>query len=175
MKDKTFSFFKKKKKIAKKEVTAIEMGSALVRLISASENSDQTTFHFLQDVDDSIKQQVLNEILFLRVFAIDTAVTSVLGEAPERDGVLGTFYDHVKRLAGLTGETLWKDLEVRLLTYEEAFNTPHHRGPAFQVGKAFAKFCGYDMSAIVMMAGSAEFTAAAVSASDLVKSFQITV
>jgi hypothetical protein len=165
--------FKKKKKGSKKEVTAIEMGSALFRLITDSENRDQDTIKLLQDADDTIKQKVLKEMLYLRVFAIDTAVTNTLGETPERDGVLSTFHDHVKRLAGLTGETLWKDLEMRLSNYEEAFNTPHHRGPAFQVGKAFASFCGYEMDAVVMLTGGAEFTSIATTASDLLKSFQI--
>jgi len=169
--DKIFPFFKKKKK----EVTATEMGGALSRLVTPSESSDQTTLRFLQDTDDTIKQKVSNEMLFLQIFAIDTAVTSALGETTERDGVLNTFYDHVKKLISSIGESPWKDLKMRVLAYEEAFNTPHHGGAAFQVGKAFAKFCGYDISAVVMMAGSAEFTATVASASGLVKSFRIRV
>jgi hypothetical protein len=173
VKSKTFSLFKKKKKITKKEVTAIEMGSVLFRLITDSENRNQNIIELLQDADDTIKQQVLKEMLFLRVFAIDTAVTNVLGETPIRDGVLSTFYNHVKRLTDLSDESLWKDLELRLFSYEEAFKTPHHRGPAFQIGKAFSSFCGYEMDAVVMLAGGAEFTSTATTASDLLKSFQI--
>ena len=173
MKSKTFSLFKKKKKITKKEVTAIEMGSVLFRLITDSENRNQNIIELLQDADDTIKQQVLKEMLFLRVFAIDTAVTNILGDTPERASVLSTFYDQVKSLVGLTKESLWKELEMRLSNYEEAFNTTHHRGPAFQVGKAFSSFCGYEMDAVVMLAGGAEFTSTATTASDLLKSFQI--
>ena len=170
-----FSLFKKKTKDTKKETSAMEMGRALMQIVSGSESSNQAALKFLHDADDTVKQRILNEMLFLRVFAIDTAVTNVLGETPERDGVLSTFYDHVKRLAGLTRATLWKDLEIRLFTYEEAFNTPHHRGPAFQVGKAFASFCGYEMDAVVMLTGGAEFTSTASTVSDLLKSSQITV
>jgi hypothetical protein len=167
-----FSFFRKKAKNSDREVKASEMGYALLQIVFSSEASNKAALQFLKDSDDAVNQKVLNEVFCLRVFAIDTAVTNTLGETPEKDGVLAAFYDNLK---SLSEEFSWKDLGIRLSIYEEAFQTPHHRGAAFQVGKAFARFCGYEMDAAVMLGGGNEFTATVVTVSDLVKSWHIIV
>jgi hypothetical protein len=169
-----FSLFRKTK-VSKTEVTTIELGNVLLRIAFGSEKSNQTTLQIFKDANETVKQRVLNEVLFLRVFAIDIVITNILGETPQRDGVLGSLYDCIKRITDQSGGPVWEDLRTRVFKYQEAYKTPHHRGPAFQVGKSFAGFCGYEMDAFVMLAGGAEFTGTIATVSDLIKSLHITV
>ena len=78
-----------------------------------------------------------NELQFLATFAVDHAISTVVGAPNLTQPILDEFYAR-----------LWhSDFDrtgylSRAAAYADAVAIPHHDGPGWQVGDAFAQFCG---------------------------------
>lgn len=107
------------------------------------------------------KNQVLGAIPMLRLFAVDCAVTTILGkDSPEKNAVLDHFYSDLKSITTKTtaGDTFYDAVKEVLLIYATALQTPHEQGPFYSVGKEFAKLCGKEHDFALVYLGSTLFT-----------------
>jgi hypothetical protein len=61
------------------------------------------------------------------------------------------------------------EMNKRYDLYMEAIQTPHHLGPPWNVGKVFARLCGRELDADVVMVGSIGFGGAIVAVTEFLR------
>ncbi|MBI2838730.1 MAG: hypothetical protein HYX75_10465 [Acidobacteria bacterium] len=115
-----------------------------------------------QGLDDDQVNHINHEIMYLKVFAVDFAVSSVLQTQQKRE-VLDAFYlmcfkGALKRSEEVTRGVLKgheEDIKSRLWDYANAVKTEHQMGYGWTVSCAFAKWCGFpDHPALITMGTS---------------------
>ena len=153
------SFFKKK-------ATATEIATAFLQfpkdLSGILDNLPSGTD--LKCVEDEFK--------YLLVFVLNYATSITLGDTPETKAILDVYYSHLK---STLDPDVYNNLCAHLDVYTDAVNTPHQNGPAWTVGVAFSKFCGFELDIEMTMTGSMFFVEFFEQASKFLKSYRITV
>ncbi len=103
-------------------------------------------------------KKITRELLVLKIAAVDLYIHMKFiddGEEPPFDFIADAFPDYLKKVIGEKG---YSSLLTKLLTYSDAYNEPHPRGPAWQIGKVFSKeVYGDGMSASHIFLGSVIF------------------
>jgi len=115
----------------------------------------------LQDVDGDT---ALGELFFLRTSVAAYALQRFFIK-PAQEQLRDAFDRWIhKMLRGSGDKRIQKNpnafidgMNQRYNQYIEAIETPDARGPAWNVGKVFAKFCGQEKDLQVVLAGSIEF------------------
>ncbi len=115
-----------------------------------------------------------DEIMMLNIFITDFAAQSILGSnSPAKKAILDAFYSCWEKMASdVDVPDIIDDIKERLWEYSRALKTTHTMGPAFTIGKAFAKFCDYEMDAGITFIGSSIFITSLVGRRELFKSLQ---
>ncbi len=159
-----FSFLKRKK-------TARDMGIALLPFINESELDELISN---SDLEEEISREHLrNEILYLRLFALDIAVSEVLGNSSAKETVSGVLHEYMRQASFHSFE-----IDARLNTYDRAVRTarsPFGSGDtmAEAIGEVFAKLCGMERKALVVTKGALIFHGTYKYASEFVKSYKV--
>ncbi len=159
----------------KKKVTAQELGTGLVHLDGRVAESHADTLQKHPGFDANFDTtNVRNEMVFLRIFTFDFAVATSLDNA-ESKAVLDVHYGLWGKMLNERpdGAAIFTTLKKHLLVYTAAVKTPHHLGPPYAVGKAFAELCGHPMDAVVTLFGGLLFTGTFKCVSDFVKSYRV--
>jgi hypothetical protein len=160
--------------IGKQKVALTEAVTALLQVARGSDSdkhraAEEQFVHPLRatGVDECALRYQLQT---LRIFAIGYAVRSC-GASSLADEYETQLHDLFVR----AGEPVaWRELESDLNRYKEAAETPHHKGPAWQVGKVFAELCGGDSLDIRLVgAGSMAFAACMKIVSQFLKEVKI--
>ena len=162
-----FSFLKRK-------ITARDMGIALLPVIKESELDELISNSNLAEMAEEIgREHLRNEILYLKLFALDTAVSDVLGNSSAKETVSGVLHEYMREASFHSFE-----IAARLDTYDRAVRTP--RSPfgsgytmAEAIGEVFAKHCGMEMNALVVNNGAMIFHGTYKYASIFVKSYKV--
>jgi hypothetical protein len=134
-------------KISATEAPAFSIGATLGNRFRGDAGLHENALKYIKKLKLSPDRERLmeQELYLLRAFAMDFSTHRTLGNTREKTAVLDAFYLHLrsfavnnKRLA-LTN----KRLEKRLQRYKQAVTSTHHLGPFYEVGKEFARACGY--------------------------------
>jgi hypothetical protein len=115
---------------------------------------------------------VQDEFRYLLAFVVDYATSMTLGDRPETKAILDVYYLHLK---STLDSDVYNNLYAHLNVYTNAVNTPHQNGPAWTVGVAFSRFCGFELDIEMTMTGSTLFVESFEQVSKLLKSYKITV
>ena len=162
-----FSFLKRKK-------TARDMGIALLPVIKESELDELISNSELAELAEEIgREHLRKEILYLRLFALDIAVSEVLGNSSAKETVSAVLHEHMRQASFHSFE-----IAARLNTYNRAVRTP--RSPfgsgytmAEAIGEVFAKLCGMEKNALVANKGALIFHGSYKYASIFIKSYKV--
>jgi hypothetical protein len=120
--------------------------------------------------------QLRSELLYLKAFAVDFAVSLSLGECPERNEILDLYYGHWEHIASQSDAGVLDDLHDRVSYYSDAAtslqDTAH--GLNGQVGQAFAdRFGAADRVEDLTLVGGEMFGALFAEVTDLFHSVNI--
>lgn len=152
----------------------MKSSEAAAHLLSLVPLEDSDTRGLADSLTAEQKLDFEFELTYLRLFTIDLAVSTVLGNSPVKQQVLESFYGMLgEALKNSKGDMLG-ELEDRLQIYQEAFNTPHHLGPPWMIGKAFSRLSGHnEFDAGVVARGSVQFAVLYKAVSDFINSHEI--
>lgn len=157
------SFFKKK-------ATATEIATALLQFLQFPTSDVSSILEKLPSGTDL--KCVQDEFRYLLAFIVDYATSMTLGDRPEKKAILDVYYLH---LANTLDSDVYNNLYAHLNVYTNAVNTPHQNGPAWTVGIAFSRFCGFELDIQMTMTGSTLFVESFEQVSKFLKSYKITV
>ncbi len=164
-----FSFLKRKQ-----TVTARDIGIALLPLLKESELDEFISKSNLAELGEEIGHERLrNEILYLRFFALDVAVSVALGNSSAKETVRSVIHEYMRQ-ASFHGF----EIADRLNTYDRAVRWP--RRPfesgytmAEAIGEVFAKLCGMERDPLVVAQGALIFHETNKYALEGVKSYKV--
>lgn len=127
---------------ARKEATPVEIAALLMDAACAPSAQEQEAFGELAVLLGLDLRHLQTELMFLRAFAADFATSITLGQSPEREAILGSYYRHWERIDQQVGGVM-ADLQARLQLYTEAVSAleSHPAGLQEQLGRAFAGCC----------------------------------
>jgi hypothetical protein len=163
----------------KKKVTAREVGAILAKLAMDNSNIEQMVSQLKGN--QALEDLLMDESLFLQLFSVDFATAGALGpHSKEKKAVLDSYYDHLDALTNRmnatdprVGKSFSAAFHRRLLVYGQAVNTPHRNGPAWNVGKEFARLCGKEKDLDTIMFGSFLFGSSVKWVTDTIKSCRV--
>jgi len=155
---------------SKKKATVMEIGLALS---SIPGTDDSIVLERLEPGVDH--ERVHKELMYLRSFVVIYATTTSLGYTTEKNAICDSYYFHLREMVkkGILEASDLKNEENRAVVYTNAVNTPHQNGPAWTVGVAFARLCGYELDIKMTTLGSLIFGNFFKEVSEFVKSYQI--
>jgi hypothetical protein len=128
----------------KKKARAEDVALALLTIANGSEESNAGWIRYLKELDVKLNEgRVLDELKCLRVFVVELAVLATLRD-PSRQRVFDAYRAPFEKMGSLDPEShsALAGLATRVVQYRKAAAMPHHIGPAWTVGCAFAEFCG---------------------------------
>ena len=130
----TMSLFKKK-------LDVVQIGTAL--LAFAQEPDPGSPASRSASLSASSPRRIANEMLFLRIFAVDFGVAMAV-DGPKKGQILDIFYEHVRRIGALTGAPAQfeADLRTRSFAYTVAVRDTGGGGAMLQaIGSTFVTSC----------------------------------
>ena len=164
----------------KKKVTANDMASALLRLAMETNNIQKGISEMCAKSQGN-PEIFMDECIFLQIFAVDYAAAAILGmHSPEKAALLDCYYNHISLISNkmdsldkTPGDSFLTHVKHRLMVYGKAVTTPHPNGPAWNVGKEFARLCEKESDLDVLMVGNFLFGSSLKWASDTLKAYRI--
>jgi hypothetical protein len=166
----------------KEKVTANDMASTLLRLAMGMDNIQKGIGEMCAKCQGDLDTFV-DECMFLQIFAVDYAASMTLGiQSAEKAALLDCYYTHVSQISAkmdsmdkTPGDSFITHVKQRLMIYRKAVTTPHPNGPAWNVGKEFARLCEKESNLDVSMFGNFLFSSSLKWASDTIKAYRIKV
>lgn len=130
----------------KKEVNIEEIGANLAAFALDPEDISLC----LQELPETIRTDetaVENELRYLRVFAVDFAITRALGKSTTQKEAVSSAYlallqQILEKLPNSLGQVILEMLSDRIDTYVDALHKSPSEAPLLLIGQIFAKFCG---------------------------------
>ena len=164
----------------KKKAPANDMASALLRLAMETDKKEISEGCAKSKANPEI---ILDECIFLQILAVDYAAAATLGmHSPEKTALLDCYYKNVSLISNemdsldkTPGDSFFAHVKNRIMVYGKAVTIPHPNGPAWNVGKEFARLCEKESDLDVLMFGNFLFGSAVTWASDTMKTFRIKV
>src|SRR5438445_2222099 len=129
----------------RKKVTAAEIGTSLFLLAEDFSNKVNSTFRDLKHVRDAVDLAKLgNEIVYLVLFTIQTAIDMSLNDTDVKKRVRDEFRRHIR---GMASHASWfsEQINERFCAYHDAIIECRDMPNCTlddAVGMAFAKLCG---------------------------------
>ncbi|MFQ5729710.1 MAG: hypothetical protein ACE5GN_05055 [Waddliaceae bacterium] len=152
----------------KTNITVPELASTIVRFLKVTDLEKNEM--------GANNPKVFNEIMFLKVFAIDVAIYSALRDTGQREAVRDAYYAayHAKLLEITKDPSCFGKIADRLEIYGEAIRSSCEGGQANieNVGYAFTEFCEKE-SLVTAARGTVIFGCLCKAAKDFINSFNI--
>jgi hypothetical protein len=144
------------------QVAPIELAAVLMDAICTPAEREREAIEELTDYLGMDVEQVQSELVFLRAFAVDLAVTTALGQDEGRDTMQRYLHQNWQRLESESGNPLADDLYERFEVYARmaSNSNPQPGGLRGAVGQVFAHCCNAgERAADMALLGGAMFAA----------------
>lgn len=143
-----------------KGLTAEQIGAALYLLVTGMKDSDRES---VKKCNIELTDKVLTEIFILKVATVGIYIRmnfddddEVVDDAPTCDFLSSAFFNYIEKKLG---KETYFNIYCLQSAYVAAYGEPHSNGPAWQIGKVFAKkSCGIEMSTAYILLGSTLFS-----------------
>ncbi|MEE2659504.1 MAG: hypothetical protein VX733_13440 [Candidatus Latescibacterota bacterium] len=140
----------------RRPVTTAEVATLLIETVCVSGDSETQALAELADALAVSAELLISEMLFLRAFTVEFALTLTLAEGHGREQVEAHYGQHWERIDHESGEQVVPALEEHLQFYGEIVGEGQASalGLATSVGVAFAQRCGAgDTQELVLLGG----------------------
>jgi hypothetical protein len=166
-----FGLFRKRIKL-----TVDEAAMALLGLIEGLDDPDADQCLHTLDEAPLDSEMLRGELTYLRVFSIEYGAWLALKQGTVRESLITAFRSQLRGAIerAVPGSTMLQDTKSRLDAYWSAANTPHQKGPAWNVGKVFSQYCGEQHDAMLVLQAGVRFTGTVKAVSEFVRSMRIT-
>jgi len=164
----------------KRRVTANDLAVTLARLAMDTTNIEKAVVDLHAGGEFSM-DAVMDESLFLQLFAVDYAAAVTLGvKSKEKNSLLDAYYGHILQMTNKmdameedAGKGFLDKFKHRLLIYTKAVKIQHRNGPSWNVGKEFARLCNAEKNFDIIMFGNFLFSASVKLATETIMSCHI--
>jgi len=134
------SFFKEK-------ITTRNLAVWLLLFVRGSKVVDQENIDMLNNFPSEItldRYIIQRELICLRAFVADTAITVTIGDTVVKNAALASYYFHLKKMIeeGKFGNITYDVLAKSLSAYKKAMINTGENGPGWAIGKTFVELYG---------------------------------
>jgi len=148
--------------IERKNVSPEVIAAAFVKSLTSKVGQDRLK-KMLKYTPEEKKEKVAFELKLLRAVAKLFIIYQKLGPTPEgnsiRDAFLAFLEQDSNSIFGVSSDVLLPTIRNRFKAYMGAWETPHHLGPFWMIGKKYAEFVDSPLSFIAVYKGSIVFEA----------------
>jgi len=127
----------------RKEASPIEIAALLMDAVCSPADTEQDALRGLADHLQIDLERMQSELMFLRAFTADFAISMTLGQSRAREEILGRYYQHWEKIDREVGGQVMADLQSRLQLYTETLSSPEGVAADLQdlMGRIFAGCC----------------------------------
>lgn len=166
-----FSFFKEK-------ITTRNLAICLLAFVRSSKVFDQEKIDMLDHFPSEIRldrQLVQRELICLRAFVADLAITVTIGDTTVKNAALASYYFHLEKMVeeGKFGNINYDVFVKSLSAYKKAIIKTEKHGPGWAIGKTFVELYGGGEDASAVVDSAINFGASFKVMSDFIKTRRI--
>jgi len=164
----------------KEKITTKKLAICLLAFVRSSKVFDQEKIDILNHFPSEInldRQLVQRELICLRAFVADTAITATISDTTVKNAALASYYFHLEKMVeeGKFGNISYDVFVKSLLAYKKAIIKTEKHGPGWAIGKTFVELYGGGEDAFAVTDGSVFFVSSLKVMSDFIKTRRIVI